>query len=173
MNTTVLFNEQQIQDTIKIIAQDLNTTLDYWSEDNVFVGVLNGGFMFYSDLVKQIQFNIECDFVRTKSYVTNKSQVKPIVTKDTECSLEDKNIFLVDDILDSGNTMNALLDHFLKKKPLSINIITLLTREGVKFENRFGKIYNGLYIEDDSWVCGYGMDDDGLSRNVPYVFIKK
>jgi hypoxanthine phosphoribosyltransferase len=173
MSTTVLFNEQQIQDAIKTLAQDLNTTTDYWAEDNVFVGVLNGGFMFYTDLVKQINFNIECDFVRTKSYVTNRSQIKPVVIKDTESDLENKNVFLIDDILDSGNTMKALLDHFLQKKPLSINIITLFVREGTKFENRFGKIYNCLYVKDDSWLGGYGMDDNGLHRNLPYVFVKE
>ena len=172
MNTKILFNEQQIQDAVKTISYDINTSTDYWSEQNVFVGVLTGGYMFYSDLVKQIKFPIECDFIRTKSYVTNQSQIKPVVTKDTETNLEDKNIFLIDDILDSGNTMKFLLNHFLSKKPLSINIVTLLTREGIKFENRFGKIYSGLYIEDDSWVVGYGMDDNGLYRNTPYIFVK-
>jgi hypoxanthine phosphoribosyltransferase len=172
MNTKILFNEQQIQDAVKTISYDINTTTDYWSEKNVFVGVLTGGYMFYSDLVKQIKFPIECDFIRTKSYVTNQSQVKPVVTKDLEIDVEEKNIFLIDDILDSGNTMKFLLNHFLSKKPLSINIVTLLTREGIKFENRFGKMYTGLYIEDDSWVVGYGMDDNGLYRNTPYIFVK-
>jgi hypoxanthine phosphoribosyltransferase len=172
MNTKVLFNEQQIQDAVKAVAYDLNTTTDYWSENNVFVGVLTGGFMFYTDLVKQISFPIECDFVRTKSYVTNQSQVKPVVTKDIELDVEEKNIFLIDDILDSGNTMKFLLNHFLAKKPLSINIVTLFTREGVKFENRFGKLYTSLYVEDNSWLCGYGMDDNGLYRNTSYVFVK-
>ena len=172
MNTKVLFNEQQIQDAVKSVAYELNTTTEYWGENNVFVGVLTGGFMFYTDLVKQISFPIECDFVRTKSYVTNQSQVKPIVTKDIELDVEEKNIFLIDDILDSGNTMKFLLNHFLAKKPLSINIVTLFTREGVKFENRFGKTYASLYVEDNSWLCGYGMDDNGLSRNTSYVFVK-
>jgi hypoxanthine phosphoribosyltransferase len=172
MNTKILFNEQQIQDAVKAVAYDLNTTTDYWGENNVFVGVLTGGFMFYTDLIKQISFPIECDFIRTKSYVTNQSQVKPVVTKDIELDAEEKNIFLIDDILDSGNTMKFLLNHFLAKKPLSINIVTLFTREGIKFENRFGKLYSSLYVEDNSWLCGYGMDDNGLYRNIPYVFVK-
>ena len=172
MNTKVLFNEQQVQDAVKAVALELNTTTEYWGENNVFVGVLTGGFMFYTDLVKQISFPIECDFVRTKSYVTNQSQVKPIVTKDIELDVEEKNIFLIDDILDSGNTMKFLLNHFLAKKPLSINIVTLFTREGVKFENRFGKLYTSLYVEDNRWLCGYGMDDNGLYRNTSYVFVK-
>jgi hypoxanthine phosphoribosyltransferase len=172
MNTKVLFNEQQIQDAVKAVAYDLNTTTDYWSENNVFVGVLTGGFMFYTDLVKQIGFPIECDFIRTKSYVTNQSQIKPIVTKDIELNIEEKNIFLIDDILDSGNTMKFLLNHFLAKKPLSINIVTLFTRDGIKFENRFGKMYTSLYVKDESWLVGYGMDDNSLYRNLPYVFVK-
>lgn len=172
MSTKVLFNEQQIQAAVKSTAYDLNTNTDLWSEDNVFICVLNGGFMFYSDLVKQIGFPFECDFIRTKSYVTNQSQVKPVVTKDIEINVEDKNIFLVDDILDSGNTMKFLLNHFLTKRPLSINIVTLLTREGTKFENRFGKVYSPLYIDDTSWVIGYGMDDNGLHRNCPYIYTK-
>jgi hypoxanthine phosphoribosyltransferase len=172
MNTKVLFNEQQIQDAVKAVAYDLNTTTDYWSENNVFVGVLTGGFMFYTDLVKQIGFPIECDFIRTKSYVTNQSQIKPMVTKDIELNIEEKNIFLIDDILDSGNTMKFLLNHFLAKKPLSINIVTLFTRDGIKFENRFGKMYTSLYVKDESWLVGYGMDDNSLYRNLPYVFVK-
>jgi hypoxanthine phosphoribosyltransferase len=172
MNTKILFNEQQIQDAVKTVALELNTTTDYWGENNAFIGVLTGGFMFYTDLVKHIRFNIECDFIRAKSYVTNEHQVKPIVTKDIEIDVENKNVFLVDDILDSGHTMKHLINHFINKKPLSINVITLFTREGTVFENRFGKVYNSLYIEDNSWLCGYGMDDDNLSRNVPYVFVK-
>ena len=87
MNTKILFSEQQIQDAVKTVAFDLNTTTEYWGENNVFVGVLTGGFMFYTDLVKQISFPIECDFVRTKSYVTNQAQVKPVVIKEKVLSL--------------------------------------------------------------------------------------
>ena len=112
MNTKILFNEQQIQDAVKTVALELNTTTDYWGENNAFIGVLTGGFMFYTDLVKHIRFNIECDFIRAKSYVTNEHQVKPIVTKDIEIDITGRNVYLIDDILDLGNTLRHIIKRY-------------------------------------------------------------
>ena len=83
--------------------------------DIVFVGILNGAFMFFSDLVKKIQLPMEIDFVRVKSYEgQNRKEIK--FTKDLEVNIKGKHIYLVDDIIDSGHTIKFLMDHFKKKR---------------------------------------------------------
>ena len=146
MSTEILFDEKQIQEKIKNLSHQININPNYWINDNIFICVLNGGFMFYSDLVKHISFPIECDFIRIKSY-NNTTQTKPVILKDIELNIENKNIFIIDDILDSGNTIKFLIDYFLNKKPFQINIVTLFKREKTIFENKFGDSYEGFYVK--------------------------
>jgi hypoxanthine phosphoribosyltransferase len=162
-----LFTPKQLDIQIKIVAKQIN---DEHRGDNtpiIFVGLLNGCFMFYSDLVKNIQFNIECDFMRVKSY-NGKKQGDIQITKDLETPIKGKHVYLIDDILDSGNTMRAVIDYLTVKKPNSISIVTLLTREtSPTFEY---PTYSVFTIKDE-WVLGYGMDDNkGYKRNYPIIF---
>lgn len=172
MNMEILFSDDDIKASITQISYEINTTSEYWDDENVFICVLNGGFMFYSDLIRQINMPVYCDFIRIKSYINDQNQTKPIILKDLELNVRNKNVFLVDDILDSGNTMNALVNHCLNKQPLSINVVTLFKRKNTFFENKFGNIHIGSYIQDDIWLYGYGMDNNGLSRNQNKVLFK-
>ena len=95
----------------------------------VLVCILNGGFMFFSDLVKQINIPIEVDFIRCKSYY-GKKQGDLVVTKDLETKIKNKHIYLVDDILDSGNTMKAVSKFFLQiKEPKTITPVAAIYKE--------------------------------------------
>ena len=131
------------------------------------VGLLNGCFAFYSDLVRAVPLDVECDFMRVKSYV-NRKQGDIQITKDLETRIKGKHVYLVDDILDSGNTMNAVLDYLQVKKPSSISIVTLITRETSPTPEE--KSYHAFTIKDE-WIVGYGMDNDkGHMRNLPSIW---
>lgn len=162
----LLYSEKQIQNTIKSLAKQIRQDMDP-TTPKIFVGLLNGAFMFYKDIVKEINHPVECDFMRVKSY-SGKKQGDIQITKDLETPVKGKDIYIVDDIFDSGNTMNVVTSYLELKQPNSINIVTLLTRD-------FSPIpkypsYHGFVIKDE-WVCGYGMDDSkGYMRNNPNVY---
>ena len=162
-----LYNKSQISNQIKILADAINNIHRDNPTPTVFIGLLNGCFMFYSDLVKNLDFDIECDFMRVKSYEGQKQGDIKIV-KDIEASIKDKHIYLVDDILDSGNTMKEVIKYLNTKHPSSISITTLLTRESSPtFEY---PTYSAFTIKDE-WILGYGMDNDkGYMRNYPEIF---
>ena len=133
----------------------------------VMVGLLNGCFAFYSDLVRSTPIDMECDFMRVKSY-TKRKQGDIQITKDLETSIKGKHVYLVDDILDSGNTMKAVVEYLEVKHPASISTVTLLTRNDSPFVTQ--KSYEAFTI-DNEWVIGYGMDDSkGFNRNLRSVW---
>ena len=104
-----LFTQQEIDIQSKIVAKQIN---DKHRDDKtpvVFVGLLNGCFMFYSDFIKNLTFDLECDFMRVKSYVTKRKQGNVEITKDLETSIKGKHVYIVDDIFDTGNTINAVI----------------------------------------------------------------
>jgi hypoxanthine phosphoribosyltransferase len=165
----VLLDQQTIEEEINNIASQLNKIHENDPTSVVMVGVLNGCFMFYSDLVKKLNFKIECDFVRVKSYIGKNKQGDIQITKDLETPIKGKHIYLVDDILDSGNTMKAVIDYLTVKKPSNISIITLLARENITIENHTS--FKGFTLTDE-WCVGWGMNDDkGFCRNLPDIYV--
>ena len=135
--------------------------------DLVFVGILNGAFMFFSDLVKKIQLPMEIDFVRVKSYEgQNRKEIK--FTKDLEVNIEGKHIYLVDDIIDSGYTIKFLMDHFKKRGAKKITPIAAILKENVVIKEALCILQ---YPQNSPWFIGYGMDDEyGKFRNLDTIF---
>ena len=125
----LLFDKKEIEFQTKIIAKKI--TEDHRGDKTpiVMVGLLNGAFMFYSDLVRNLDVDVECDFMRVKSYVGKKKQGDIQIIKDLETSIKGKHVYLIDDILDSGNTMRAMVEYLEVKHPASISSVTLLTRK--------------------------------------------
>ena len=164
----LLFDKKEIEFQTKIIAKQI--TDDHRGDKTpiVMVGLLNGAFMFYSDLVRNLDVDVECDFMRVKSYVGKKKQGDIQIIKDLETSIKGKHVYLVDDILDSGNTMRAMVEYLEVKHPASISSVTLLTRKDSPTITP--KSYEAFTI-DDEWVVGYGMDNEkGYARNYDGVF---
>jgi len=123
----ILFTSKQIQDKVTQIAQAIDfkhTTLD----DVVMICVLNGGFMFFSDLVKNMSIDVEIDFIRAKSY-NGQDQGVVHILKDIETNIEGKHVYVVDDFYDTGSTLNRILEHLSTQNPKSLEIVTLLTRD--------------------------------------------
>jgi len=164
----ILFDKKEIEFQTKIIAKQI--TDDHRGDKTpiIMVGLLNGAFMFYADLVRNLGIDVECDFMRVKSYVGKKKQGDIQIIKDLETSIKGKHVYLVDDILDSGNTMRAMIEYLEVKHPASISSVTLLTRKDSPIVTQ--KSYNAFAI-DDEWVVGYGMDNEkGYARNYDGVF---
>jgi len=164
----LLFDKKEIEFQTKIIAKKI--TDDHRGDKTpiVMVGLLNGAFMFYADLVRNLGIDVECDFMRVKSYVGKKKQGDVQIIKDLETSIKGKHVYLVDDILDSGNTMRAVVEYLEVKHPASISSVTLLTRNDSPFVTK--KSYEAFTI-DDEWCVGYGMDNDkGYARNLSSIW---
>ena len=163
-----LIDAKDIDIQTKIIAKKISAEHSGDRTPIVMVGLLNGAFMFYADLVRNMTVDVECDFIRVKSYIGKKKQGDIQVLKDLETPIKGKHVYLVDDILDSGNTMNALIELLEVRHPASISIVTLLTRETSPIPKQAS--YHAFTIKDE-WVVGFGMDNDkGYARNYRSVF---
>jgi len=133
----------------------------------VFVCVMKGGFMFFSDLIKKIKYPIEVDFVKCSSY-DGQSQKKLEMHYDIETNVKDKTIFLVDDILDSGNTMNELKDHYMKLGAKQVETVSAVYKENLDFPDHFFIYQQPTNV--NPWYIGYGMDGPkGYSRNLETI----
>jgi hypoxanthine phosphoribosyltransferase len=158
----VLFTEKEIQNKVSELAYHIKKTKH--EEPPVFICVLNGAFMFFTDLVKQID-DCYIDFIRAKSY-TDTTQGEIRILKSIDIDIEGKNVYLVDDIYDSGNTMNRLIKHLNYQKPKSITPVTLFKKH---YSNNPDLIY-GFELHDEQWLIGYGLDaSDGTQRNLTYI----
>ena len=163
-------SEKELDIQTKIIAKRINDKHRGDSTPIVMVCILNGGFMFFSDLVKQITVPVEIDFIRCKSYF-GKKQGDLVITKDLETKIKGKHVYLVDDILDSGNTMIAVKKFLQVKEPKSITPIVAIYKEHVEFDDVFHILYQDCDSIFDPWYIGYGMDDDkGHNRNLKTIY---
>lgn len=150
----------RIEEQIKFLGKTLNKDLKN-SQPTVFICVLNGAFMFFTDLVKQIHVKNEIDFIKVKSYEDQK-QGEIQILQDIEVNITGKTVVLVDDLVDSGNTLTKLIDHLQQYNPTQIKTVTLLKRYTSKFEPD----YFAFNIHHNEWFYGYGMDLNGYHRNL-------
>jgi len=171
---TELFNAEDIRFQTQLLAKQISDNHRGDGTPIVMVGLLNGAFMFYSELVKNMSVDVECDFMRVKSYISKNKQGDIQITKDLETPIKGKHVYIVDDILDSGNTMAKVIEYLEIKWPKTINVVTLLKRKNTPFKldnyGVDGTEAHGFEI-DNEWVAGMGMDNDkGYMRNYPSVW---
>lgn len=165
-----IISTRSLQIKIKILAKYLSDEHKNDKTPVVAVCILNGGFMFFADLVKAMPIDLECDFMRVKSYVAKKKQGDIQITKDLETPIKNKHVYVIDDIYDTGNTMRAVVNYLKVKKPKSLSVVTLLKRESSNIEDIGCPTHNVLDIKDE-WIVGYGMDDEkGNCRNYPTIY---
>ena len=164
----VLFEKSQIEDRIKEIGIQILNRHKEESNPIVLVGVLNGGFMFYSKLADQLAtLDPQCDFIRVKSYKGREHEVPEIIIP-SSLDIKNKFVYIIDDIYDTGLTMQELKNQFMDLGASGIGIITLIKRAINEVDMPVGSIY-GFEIHDE-WVVGYGMDDEeGRKRTLPYI----
>ena len=158
--------EEQLQKKVKEIADAL--TAKFKNEKVMAVCVLKGSFMFYSDLIRNINADLTCEFFGVASYhggTTSSGEVK--VTLDLASPVEDRHVILVEDIVDSGLTMNYLKNSILARKPKSLTTVALLEKpEALKVPCKIDHV--GFQITNE-FVVGYGLDYQGYYRNLPYI----
>lgn len=161
----VLFTEQELSDRVKSLAIQLSYSNNPLGEPKVMVCVLNGAFMFFSDLVRNMRVDCQVDFMQVKSY-ENAKQGEIRILKDLSIDLTMKDVIIVDDIYDSGNTMRFIVDHIKDRNAKSITCVTLFKR---KLTVAPDLVY-GFELEDESYLVGYGLDDiNGYKRNQPFI----
>ena len=161
-----VISESALQAKIIQVANTINQIENHNETPVVFVGILNGAFMFFSDLVKYIKFPIEIDFVRVKSYDgQNRKEIK--FTKDLEVDVKGKYVYLVDDIIDSGHTMKFLMDKFLERGAVHVTPVAAILKENLVIQDA---LYILKYPQNSPWFIGYGMDhEDGTCRNIETI----
>ena len=164
----VYISKKDIQNRIKEIATQLNKDFQY--KKPLFIGVLNGCIYFMMDLLKEITFDYEIDFVKVKSYVGMKQYEISSSLLDFEY-LKGRDVIIVEDIIDSGNTISFLYDETLKHNPESCTIVTLLKKEKVKNFAK-DKIDYFCFEIKNKFVIGYGLDINNLFRNLKDIYIK-
>ena len=163
-------SEKDLDIKIKILAKQINDAHRGDPTPVVIVCILNGGFMFFSDLVKELTIPVELDFIRCKSYYGRK-QGDMVVSKDLETKIKGKHVYLVDDIVDSGNTMKAVMKFLSVKDPKSMTPVATIYKENVDFDKVLHILYQPTDSVFDPWYIGYGMDDEnGHNRNLGTIY---
>ncbi|MFC2662918.1 MAG: hypoxanthine phosphoribosyltransferase [Eubacterium sp.] len=162
----VLFTEQDICDKAEELGEQI--THDYQGEDLIVVGTLKGAVMWMSELVKRIDLDLKMDFVSASSYgsgTTSSGVVK--ITKDLSMDIYQKNVLIVEDIIDTGTTLNYLTKKFKERGPKSVKICTMLDKPSRR-RVPLTPDYKGFTV-DDLFIVGYGLDYDQKYRNLPYI----
>ena len=162
----VLLNEEEVDRRIKEIAEQINK--DYEGKAVHLICILKGGVFFTCELAKRLTIPVSLDFMSVSSYGSDtKSSGVVKIVKDLDESLKDKDVIVVEDIVDSGRTLSYLLEMLRDRGPASLRLCTLLDKP----ERRVIDVhvdYTGFNIPDE-FVVGYGLDYDQRYRNLPYI----
>ena len=160
-------SEEDIQASVKSVALKINN--DYKESVPIFLGILNGSFMFFGDLLKSINLDCTVSFVKLASYEGTNSTGTVNELIGLKEDVEGKDIILIEDIVDTGNTLVKLHEILSKKNPKSIKIATLLYKPAA-YKKEHTIDYVGLEIPN-AFVLGYGLDYDGLGRNLSSIYV--
>lgn len=166
----VLLSEEQIQQKVAELAQQISQ--EYADKNPIFVGVLKGVVLFFSDMVKRITVPCQIDFMCIQSYKGMESAGIQVL-KDVSVDIKDRHVIILEDIFDTGNSLEFVCNYLLDKKPASLKVCTLLDkperrRPGVTIKPE----YVGFTIPNE-FVVGYGLDFNEQYRNLPFVGVLK
>jgi hypoxanthine phosphoribosyltransferase len=165
-----LINENLITERTKAIGQQLNA--DYQNSVPIFVGVLNGSFLFIADLIKQIDSPCEIAFTKLASYyggTTSKLKIRDDI--DLILNIKDRDVVIIEDIVDTGNTLHYLIDKLKQREPASIKACSLLLKPDALLKKIDELEYVGFEIENE-FVVGYGLDYKEMGRNLRDIYKK-
>lgn len=166
----VLLSEAQIQQKVNELAAQL--CAEYADKDPVFVGVLKGVVMFFGDMIKRIDIPCQIDFMWISSYQGTTSK-QMVVQKDVSADLKGRHVVILEDIFDTGNSLEFTYKHLLSKQPASLKICTLLDKpDRRKPEVTVKPDYTGFVVPNE-FVVGYGLDFNEHYRNLPFIGVLK
>ena len=166
-NISVHLTEEQINKRIAEIGADI--TKKYKGQSVYLICILKGSIFFTTELAKRIELPMTIDFMSVSSYGSQTESSGVVnIKKDLECSIEGENVIVVEDIIDSGNTMSKLLKVLQQRNPKSLTVCTLLDKPDRRVVDDVVVDYTG-FVVPDKFVVGYGLDFDQRFRNLPYI----
>ena len=167
----VLVTEEQIQQRIREMGEEISR--EYEGKDPVVLGVLKGVMVFYADMVRHITVPCQMDFMCLSSYQGTKSTGNMIVKQDMSVDVSGRHVLILEDIYDTGSSLNYTYSHLMSKNPASVKICTLLDKpERRKPGINLVPDWVGFTIPNE-FVVGYGLDFNEHYRNLPYVGVLK
>lgn len=168
----IMINEEEIQTKVSEIAKRITEDYKNVKEEILLVGILKGSVVFLSDLCRKIDIPVSIDFISISSYGNSTQSTGDVrVLKDLDRNIEDKHIIIVEDIIDSGYTLEYLLASIKAKKAKSVKIATLLSKPSRRVVD-VPVDYIGFEIEDE-FIVGYGIDYAEKYRNLPFIGVIK
>lgn len=166
----IVLSEEEIHSICKLIGQQLSTRYRFNSEPPVIIGVMKGAVPFLSDLVKEMDIPLFVDYVQLSSYNGTESTGTVVLKSDITLDIHNKDIVIVEDIVDSGISIEFLIDYLKKKyQPKSVVTVALLDKKANR-KVPFTLDYYGAEVQE-GFLMGYGLDYKQLYRNTKYVFI--
>ena len=167
----VLITEEQLKARIRELGEELSR--EYAGKDPIVVGVLKGVVIFYADMVRELKVPCQMDFMWISSYEGTNSTGQMVVRKDLSADVKGRHVLILEDIFDTGNSLDFVVKSILAKEPASLKICTLLDkperrREGIDLKCE----WTGFVIPNE-FVVGYGLDFNEHYRNLPYVGVLK
>ena len=167
----ILLTEEQIQTRITELGEILSE--DYKDKNPIVVGVMKGVVVFYADMIRKIKTPCQMDFMWISSYAGTESTGNMIVRRDVSSDIKGRHVLVLEDIFDTGNSLDYTVKHLLAKEPASVKVCTLLDKPERRNPNITLKPdYIGFTIPNE-FVVGYGLDFNENYRNLPYVGILK
>ncbi len=167
----VLLSEEQIRNRVSELGQML--TRDYADKNPIFIGVLKGVVIFYSDVVRQVKVPCEFDFMWLSSYKGTDSTGNMVVKRDISADIRGRHVVILEDVFDTGNSLEFTYQHLLRKEPASLKICAFLDKPARRNPAvHLQPDYTGFVIPNE-FVVGYGMDFNERYRNLPYIGVLK
>ena len=167
----ILFDRDDIASIVKRMGAEI--TRDYQGKDLVLIAVLRGAVVFMGDLMRSIELPIAIDFMAVSSYgAAAKSSGIVRIVKDLDIDIKGRNVLIVEDVLDSGLTLNYLMKNLSSRHPASLEVATFLWKDVQGKQAAVNPKYVGTHCPDD-FVVGYGLDYAERYRNLPYVGVLK
>ena len=163
---SVLISEDEIQSRVNELAEDISNR--FKDEIPILIGILNGSFIFISDLMRKLTIDCEMDFIKLSSYAGKESVGTVTLLKDISANITDRHVIIVEDIIDSGLTIKFLRDRLQGAKPKSVTIVTLLLKPEIANLD-FEVDYVGFEIPPE-FVVGYGLDYNQKLRHLPEIY---
>ena len=168
----VLFTQEELQEKVDAMGKKISEDYQNASEDVFCVGILKGAVVFYTDLVRSISLPVQFDFMIASSYGNETSTSGSVkLLKDLDYDVEGKHLILIEDIIDSGTTMQYLMRILRERRPKSIKLCALLSKPSRRTADVHID-YLGAEVPDE-FLVGYGLDYAGAYRNLPYIGILK
>lgn len=166
LDFAIYLSAREIQNRIRLIAEQI--TKDYHDKNPLFLVILNGAFMFAADIMRNLDFACDVQFIKASSYQGLSSTGKVTFGKVEELKINNRNVILIEDIVDSGLTLHSFIPTLAEYNPKSLEVCTLLDKSEARVFDVDVK-YTAFDIPDH-FVIGYGLDFDGAGRNLPHIY---